>query len=325
MLQPNPGGDLGPIRVMTRRKTSRSWCAAILLSAIVMGWSALSRAQDLGTLDPKPLPPLTHGDGPKSLAKELFARKATAAPLEARAIGFYSKGCLAGGIALPVNGKTWQVMRVSRNRNWGHPNLIKFLERLADQAPKLGWRGLLLGDMSQPRGGPLPAGHISHQVGLDADIWLTPMPDHEISRVEREKMMATMVVAEDRLDVDPKVWTPAHVALIKTAAEDPGVARVFVNAAIKKALCRDAGRDRAWLSKVQPWWGHDWHFHVRLHCPAGEADCKPQPDRVVDEGCGKALNAWLGKPEHNPRLDLKPSVARAGPKLADLPAACRQV
>ena len=207
-----------------------------------MGWSAPSRAQDLGTLDPKPLPPLTHGEGPKSLAKELFARKATAAPLEARAIGFYSKGCLAGGIALPVNGKTWQVMRVSRNRNWGHPTLIKFLERLADQAPKLGWRGLLLGDMSQPRGGPLPAGHISHQVGLDADIWLTPMPDHEISRVEREKMMATMVVAEDRRDVDPKVWTPAHVALIKTAAEDPAVARVFVNAAIKKALCRDAGR-----------------------------------------------------------------------------------
>ena len=83
--------------------------------------------------------------------------------------------------------------------------------------------------------------------------------------------------------------------------------------------------DRAWLSKVQPWWGHDWHFHVRLHCPADESDCKPQPDRVVDEGCGKALNSWLGKPAHNPRLDRSPRSPRAGPRMAELPAACRQV
>jgi penicillin-insensitive murein endopeptidase len=101
--------------------------------------------------------------------------------LEARAIGSYAKGCLAGAVALPVNGETWQVMRLSRSRNWGHPSLVEFLERLADQAPKTGWRGLLLGDMSQPRGGPMLAGHTSHQVGLDSDIWLTPMPDHELT------------------------------------------------------------------------------------------------------------------------------------------------
>ena len=141
--------------------------------------------------------------------------------MAARSIGFYAKGCLAGAVALPVNGKTWQVMRLSRNRNWGHPNLVQFLERLADQAPKTGWRGLLLGDMSQARGGPMPAGHTSHQVGLDSDIWFTQMPDRELTREERENMMATMVVAADRKDVDPKVWSPAHVALIKAAAEDP--------------------------------------------------------------------------------------------------------
>ena len=156
---------------------------------------------------------------------------------------------------------------------------MQFLERLADQAPKTGWHGLLLGDMSQPRGGPMLTGHASHQVGLDADIWLTPMPDRELTREEREEMMATMVVAEDRKDVDPKVWTPAHVALIKAAAEDPHVARIFVNAAIKKALCRDAGNDRAWLRKVQPWWGHDYHFHVRLTCPPDSPECKPQAPR----------------------------------------------
>ena len=132
---------------------------------------------------------------------------------------------------------------LSRNRNWGHPNLVQFLERLSDKAPQTGWRGLLVGDMSQPRGGPMRTGHASHQVGLDADIWLTPMPDRELTREEREEMSATMVVAEDRTDVDPKVWTPAHLKVIKAAAKDPQVARIFVNAAIKKALV-PRGRQR---------------------------------------------------------------------------------
>ena len=242
-----------------------------------------------------------------------------------RTIGFYAKGCLAGAVALPINGKTWQVMRLSRNRNWGHPSLLEFLERLADQAPKTGWHGLLVGDMSQPRGGPMLTGHASHQVGLDVDIWLTPMPDHELSRAEREEMMATMIVAENRKDVDPKVWTPAHVALIKAAAEDPQVQRIFVNAAIKKALCRDAGNDRAWLRKVQPWWGHDWHFHVRITCPPDSPECKPQAPRDAGDGCAdKELDHWydaIQKPDPKP----KPSKGRPGPKMADLPAACRQV
>jgi murein endopeptidase len=65
------------------------------------------------------------------------------------------------------------------------------------------------------------------------------MPNRELSREEREEMSATNVVAADGKDVDPSVWTPAHVAVIRAAAEDPQVERIFVNAAIKKALCRD--------------------------------------------------------------------------------------
>ncbi len=135
-------------------------------------------AQDAGTLDKKPLPPLEHPDSPTTPARELFGRKTKPVPLAARSIGGYAKGCLAGAVALPINGPTWQVMRLSRNRNWGHPLLIAFLERLAQGAKKVGWNGLLVGDMSQPRGGPMLTGHASHQIGLDADIWLTPMPDH---------------------------------------------------------------------------------------------------------------------------------------------------
>jgi penicillin-insensitive murein endopeptidase len=299
--------------------------AALSLLAVAMFVGDTASAQDKGSVNPEPLPPLAKPDDPKTPARELFGRKTTPAPMQTRTIGFYAKGCLAGGVALPINGETWQVMRLSRNRNWGHPSLLEFLERLADQAPKTGWHGLLVGDMSQPRGGPMRAGHASHQVGLDVDIWLTPMPDHELSRAEREEMMATMVVAEDGKHVDPKVWTPAHVAVIKAAAEDPHVARMFVNAAIKKALCRDAGNDRAWLSKVQPWWGHDWHFHVRLNCPPDNPQCEPQPPRPAGDGCGKELDHWLANAVPHPKPDPTPSKPRPGPKMADLPAACRLV
>src|SRR5262249_46122766 len=208
-------------------------------------------------------------------------------------IGSYSQGCLAGAKALPINGKTWQVMRLSRNRNWGHPRLINLLERLSGKAAKLGWPGLLVGDMSQPRGGPMLTGHNSHQVGLDADVWLTPMPSRQLTREEREEMSATMVVAPDRLDVDPKVWTPAHFAVIQTAAQERGVERIFVKAAIKKALCREADTDRAWLDKVRPYWGHDYHFHIRIVCPPGSTNCEAQPPVPAGDGCGKDLDWWF--------------------------------
>jgi penicillin-insensitive murein endopeptidase len=293
---------------------------ALATCALLLFMPGPANAQDKGTLDPQPLPPLTKPNGPGTLAKELFARKATPSLTPPRAIGFYNKGCVAGAVPLPVDGETWQVMRVSRNRNWGHPELIAFIEQLADKATRTGWHGLLIGDMSQPRGGPLLAGHASHQIGLDVDIWLTPMPAHPLTRIEREEMMATMAVAASRKDVDPKVWTPAHTALIKAAAEDPRVNRVFVNSAIKKALCRDTGEDRAWLGKIQPWLGHDWHFHVRLNCPADSPDCENQPPRAEADGChGGEMTRFANVvlPEH--------SMPRPGPAMSALPAACKEV
>ncbi|HRN84971.1 MAG TPA: penicillin-insensitive murein endopeptidase, partial [Hyphomicrobium sp.] len=124
-------------------------------------------------------------------AKQLFGTVKTGAPIAARAVGFYAKGCLAGAKALAVDGPGWQVMRLSRNRNWGHPKLISLVERLARETTETGeWPGLLVGDISQPRGGPMVSGHSSHQVGLDADVWLTPMPDRTLTKREREDMSA---------------------------------------------------------------------------------------------------------------------------------------
>ena len=269
-------------------------------------------------------------------AKELFGAVREPAPLAARAIGSYSKGCLAGGVSLPINGPDWQVMRLSRNRNWGSPQLVMYLERLSSDARALdGWPGLLVGDMSQPRGGPMLNGHTSHQVGLDADIWLTPMPDRILTEPEREDMTAESML-KDPFSVDTDKFTLGHVKLIKRAASYPQVARIFVHPAIKKSLCERAalvGKERAWLGKVRPWWNHHYHFHVRLACPPGMDGCENQSPVNGDDGCGEELDNWyemlkksaIWTAEQQIGPDTKPAPKKKPMKLSELPADCKSV
>jgi penicillin-insensitive murein DD-endopeptidase len=258
-------------------------------------------------------------------AKHVFGLVNDPVPLEARAIGSYARGCLAGGRELPVNGPAWQAMRLSRNRNWGHPDLLDYIERLARDAQKKDdWPGLLVGDLAQPRGGPMLSGHASHQIGLDADIWLKPMPKRRLSRAERERMSAVSMLAEDGLSVDRDVWTPGHVKLLKRAASYDEVARIFVHPAIKKAVCEAVGRERGWLRKIRPWWGHHYHFHVRLKCPDGYAGCKNQSPPPAGDGCGQPLDYWYRLLKAPPKPG-KPKKKKAPMTLADLPAACRRV
>ena len=295
-----------------------------LIALFAAGFGAIALAQEKGTLEPRSLPPLANPNDPATPAKELFGRESGPAPLAARTIGFYSRGCLAGGRPLPVNGPAWQVMRLSRNRNWGHPALIAFLEKFARKVPTVShWPGLLVGDMSQPRGGPMLTGHASHQIGLDVDVWLTPMPARELSRSEREEMTAINVVRPDRLDVDLSVWTQDHLNVIRAAAQDPQVQRIFVNAAIKRALCRDATGDRSWLNTVRPYYGHDYHFHIRLVCPRGESACREQDPVPPGDGCDASLDYWFSDAILHPR----PAPERPKPQItmAQLPPECRMV
>ena len=139
---------------------------------------------------------------PADAAKVLFGTKTGPAALAPRPIGSYSRGCLAGGTALPIDGSAWQVMRLSRNRNWGHPRLVAFLERFAAEGRAVGWPGLLVGDMSQPRGGPMLTGHASHQIGLDADVWFLPMPDRTLTATERETVSAVSMVNMKTRELD---------------------------------------------------------------------------------------------------------------------------
>ncbi len=278
--------------------------------------------------EPKPAPkkrfkPLRK---PPTPAKQLFGAAKTPAPMAAQAIGFYAKGCLAGGMEMPVDGPAWQAMRLSRNRNWAHPEMVALLKKLATEAQKHdGWPGLLVGDLAQPRGGPMLTGHASHQVGLDADVWFTPMPDRRLTEKEREDLSATSMLSDDPTVVNPKLWTEAHLRLLKRAASYAQVERVLVHPAIKKAVC-DATKDeknRGWLAKIRPIWGHYYHFHIRIACPKGSGNCESQPHAGPEDGCGPELNRWLALVKNPPKPG--PIRERTPITLAQLPAGCSTV
>jgi penicillin-insensitive murein DD-endopeptidase len=300
---------------------------SILLASIAHAQSATDQSNLAALAGSQPTPQVKLDGIP---AKKLFGKKKLPANMAARSIGSYAKGCMAGGEALPVDGPAWQVMRLSRNRNWANPALLALVEDLATKArADDGWNGLLVGDMSQPRGGPMLTGHASHQIGLDADVWLTPMPDRTLTWKERENVSARLVV-KDRRNMDYKVWTEAHARLIKRAASYSQVARIFVHPPIKAELCKWATGDRSWLAKVRPYFGHNYHFHIRMKCPAGNTTCKNQAPAAPKDGtgCGEELAYWMGD---IPWVAKKRDPNAPKPKplppltLAGLPAECRAV
>jgi len=261
-----------------------------------------------------------------AIAKQIFGAEQFASPQSTAPLGSYAKGCLAGAVQLAETGPSWQAMRLSRNRNWGHPEMVAYLQRLSGQAAQLpGWNGLYVGDISQPRGGPMLTGHASHQIGLDADIWLLPATRLNLSVAEREAISSSSMQRAGGAYVNDK-WTRQHHDLVKAAASDPNVARIFIFPGAKVQMCRDETGDRAWLNKVRPWYGHHYHFHVRLKCPRGAAGCVDQDAQPAGDGCADA-QAWVNNILNPPPPD--PNAPKPRPKreltLADLPGQCQSV
>ncbi len=268
-------------------------------------------------------------------AKKLFGAAKVAARMTPKAIGTYAKGCLAGGEALPTDGPAWQAMRLSRNRNWAHPVLVAMLERFAtEMKDKESWPGLLIGDLSQPRGGPMLTGHKSHQVGLDADIWFKPMPSRTLSKPERETFEPLLLAKDNGSEVIKENWNDGFARLVKRVADYPEVERIFVHPAIKKKFCEVSGPDKAWLAKVRPMWLHNYHFHVRISCPAGSGSCEKQKATTGEDGCGKEVDDWIKlvsrpakpvTPAPKPTVPVKPPPPAPVLTLEKLPPECRQV
>jgi penicillin-insensitive murein endopeptidase len=260
------------------------------------------------------------------LAKQLFGAETTGSPHRPAAFGGYSRGCLAGGVQLPETGPTWQAMRLSRNRNWGHPEVIDFIEDLsAFAARQPGWRGLYIGDISQPRGGPMTSGHRSHQLGLDVDIWMLPATRLDLSPRARENISSISLRRANGAFVNDN-WSEAHHRIIREAAKDRRVARIFVFPGAKVRMCNDETGNRRYLRKIRPWWGHHYHFHVRLTCPRGEAGCQNQDPPPRGDGCAEAqqwVNNILNPPPPDP--NAKPAPRRREYVLADLPGQCATI
>ncbi|MEO0939481.1 MAG: penicillin-insensitive murein endopeptidase [Pseudomonadota bacterium] len=261
-------------------------------------------------------------------AKAAFGAKQDGSAQRPAPFGGYAKGCLAGGTELPETGPTWQAMRLSRNRNWGHPELVDYIQDLSRKAAGLpGWNGLYVGDMSQPRGGPMLTGHRSHQIGLDVDIWMLPGTDMTLSKRKRENISSISLRRAKGAYTNGN-WTRQHHELIKAAAQDRRVARIFVFPGAKVRMCAEETGNRRWLRKVRPWWGHHYHFHVRLSCPRGARGCVDQAAPPPGDGCAEAqewVNNILNPPPPDPNPKPRPRSTRREYTVGDLPRQCSGV
>jgi penicillin-insensitive murein endopeptidase len=248
----------------------------------------------------------------------------TPARAAAAAVGGYSAGCLQGAVALPPSGPGYEVLHLGRHRRFGHPTLVDYVRRLGAGIRKAKLGLVLVGDLAQPRGGPTPTGHRSHQTGLDVDLsYAYPVwaGRRRFTAAEREALMPPAIVdlAAGKLNT---LWQPRIATLLELAASSPEVDRVFVNPVIKRELCARARPEgTSWLRKLRPWWGHHDHFHVRLRCPPGSTDCQPQEPLPPDDGCAK-LDWWFSADARAKREKRAQEIAAGPPPL---PARCREV
>ncbi|MGC9985134.1 MAG: penicillin-insensitive murein endopeptidase [Polyangia bacterium] len=266
------------------------WLATLLFL------SAASPAPDGGTPDASAAQSATRGLDLR------WSHATTPQPGPPRAIGQPGAGCLQGAVALPLRGPGWMVMHPERHREFGHPALLAYLRDLASRARREHLGLLGVGDLGQPRGGPMPTGHRSHQIGLDADVWYGPpaKPPHA------GQSPAPPALVDLRTGKLLPAWNTRVARLIETAASDAAVDRIFVHPAIKRALCQDKGRAGPWLQRVRPWWAHHDHFHVRLRCPTDSADCKEPQPLPAGQGCDASLDWWFSD-------DARATAAKRGP------------
>ena len=219
---------------------------------------------------------------------------------------------------LPSEGPGFQTIHLARSSFWGAPSTIAHIAALGVQVRAAGLGDLVIEDISRPRGGPLPGGHLSHQLGLDVDVGLDLRPTHRLSAAERETVELPSLVRADGRGVEPSRWTPEVITLLRLAAGLPEVDRILVNPAIKRQLCDEVAGDRSWLRLMRPWYGHAAHMHIRFRCPPDQRDCVQAPPPPPGDGCDATLQWWFDQ------LDV-PAQPSAPVRPPPLPAACKAV
>jgi penicillin-insensitive murein endopeptidase len=235
-----------------------------------------------------------------------------------RSIGQTNSGCIDGAHSLPLKGEGYQVMHTERNRYYGHPHLLRAIESLGKQVDERGLGVMQVGDLGQPRGGPMAFGHRSHQTGLDVDIWFNLDPKiFAEANAMRSNVNAPSMLSGSKRGLNHALWSAKQAKMLELAANLPAVDRIFVNAYVKKDLCERSEGNREWLRKIRPWYYHDDHFHMRLVCPADSPSCDAQEPIPPGEGCDSSLNWWFG---HQPETTSTPQ-----PPKPRLPVECQAV
>ncbi|HYN76629.1 MAG TPA: penicillin-insensitive murein endopeptidase [Lamprocystis sp. (in: g-proteobacteria)] len=254
---------------------------------------------------------------PLASAASPWAAVQTPSQGAARVIGGAANGCVGGADTLAETGPGYVSVRRSRHRFFGHPQLLRLIEDLGRRAQRRGLGLVMVGDLSQPRGGRMPSSHHSHQNGLDADIWFTLAPSPEAARRLMDDQPDPPSMVRPVSLATSSAWGEPQRFLLETVASQPTVDRIFVNPGIKRALCGEVKGDRGWLRKIRPWAGHDAHFHVRLRCPADSPECDPQGALPAGDGCGADLAWWFSAEA------MKPAQTKGKPRPEPVaPAAC---
>lgn len=276
-------------------------------------------------------------------AQNVWGRFTTPAPGNPESIGFYSKGCLRGAIDLPMDGAGYQSIYTTANHHFAHNQLIEFVSEFAKNIDALG-SGLLIGELSQVRGGPFASGHASHQIGLDVDILFYTHPEQRVRSLsveERDHIHTPSMLNGNGL-VDPSRFGADQILKLKLASLDPKTERIFVNPAIKLYLCNNLDTEELfWLRKIRPWRGHHAHFHVRIQCPLDSKECVSQDPPPEGDGCQELSQASKKKvrlprmPEFDDSEDhsseelIDPALSRAlsapNQRIDPLPASCMNV
>lgn len=262
-------------------------------------------------LDEAPLAPVS--PFPPEVA--IWGQQREPAPGPARVYGRTTSGCIAGAAALPVRGEGFVRRRPWRPTGFGHPDTIEYVQHLGEITRQAGLGVLLVGDMSLPRGGAYLHGHTSHQTGLDVDIAYKTL-----AYPAGAQFAAGIRLASTSAPV-PRRSLRRLEALLRLAAADEHVDRIFVSARIKHFLCRSTAGDRSFLDVLRPWLGHEMHFHVRLKCPADSPNCRPnEPVVSIPDDC-RALSSWW-KMSRVPAAFAQWRSSERASYVRDLPDAC---
>ena len=208
------------------------------------------------------------------------------------------------------------------NRTWGHPELIAFIERLSVAA-----HGRRLVGTSGWRHGATPRRPHAHRprVAPDrarrrsvADAHARPAADGRRAR----DAVRSLNAGRGTRTVDPTRFIDTQMALIRRAALDPEVARIFVHPGHQAGDVR-AGRRRSRLAREGPALVGPRHpFPCPAPLSARQSLCRNQEPPPEGDGCGQDLAWWLRDEPWKPK---PPGPAPKPLVLADLPSECAAV